>query len=170
MTEDTKACPYCGEVISAVAKKCKHCQSMLGSPGIKKRDLGILVLLFVVTLGLYGFYLIPDLGRSVNFALNKRKYSFAVVLILGILTLGIALSVYEILYAYDLERHGRQSGFAERVGSMGSYVLILNILSWIVAFMSGGVAFIVSAFLGTWATWLVQKELNLLADQQEAAA
>lgn len=173
MTNDTKPCPYCGEEILTVAKKCKHCQSMLaraGTEGIKKRDLGMIVLLCVVTLGLYGFYLIPDLGRSVNSALNERKHSFAVALILGILTFGIALSVFEVVYAYDLERHGRETGSGERVNSMGTYVLILNILSWIVAFMSGGVAFIVSAFMGLWATWLVQKELNLLADQQEAAA
>jgi hypothetical protein len=29
---DTKACPYCGEQILAVAVKCKHCGSMLGGP------------------------------------------------------------------------------------------------------------------------------------------
>jgi hypothetical protein len=90
------------------------------------------------------------------------------ILIVSILTLGIGLSVFETIYAYDLERHGRQSGLGERVSSLGTYVLILNIVSWIVAFMSGGVAIIVSAFTGIWATWLVQKELNLLADQQEA--
>ena len=28
---DVKACPYCGEEILAVATKCKHCQSMLGT-------------------------------------------------------------------------------------------------------------------------------------------
>ncbi|MDX9976368.1 MAG: DUF4234 domain-containing protein [FCB group bacterium] len=170
MTNDSKACPYCGEEILAVAKKCKHCQSMLVNTGIKKRDLGIIILLCVVTLGLYGFYLIPDFGRSVNAALNRRKHSFSVVLILGILTLGVALTVYEIIYAYDLERNGRQAGFGERVSSLGTYVLVLNIVSWIVVFMSGGVALIVSAFTGIWATWLVQKELNLLAEHQLAAA
>jgi hypothetical protein len=30
MEQETKACPYCGEQILAVAIKCKHCQSMLG--------------------------------------------------------------------------------------------------------------------------------------------
>jgi hypothetical protein len=32
MTEMTKACPYCGEQILAVAIKCKHCGSALTRP------------------------------------------------------------------------------------------------------------------------------------------
>jgi hypothetical protein len=31
MTENVKACPYCGEEILAVAVKCKHCGSMLSA-------------------------------------------------------------------------------------------------------------------------------------------
>ena len=30
MTEQTKACPECGETILAVARRCKHCQADLG--------------------------------------------------------------------------------------------------------------------------------------------
>ena len=29
----TKQCPYCGGVVLAIAKKCKHCKSFLDSPG-----------------------------------------------------------------------------------------------------------------------------------------
>lgn len=32
---DTKACPLCGERILAVAKKCKHCGSMLAAPHVR---------------------------------------------------------------------------------------------------------------------------------------
>lgn len=166
MTELTKKCPYCNEEVLAVARKCKHCQSMLDRDVIKKRNLWIFILLFFVTLGFYGFYLIPDFGRSVNAVIGRRKYSFALVLVLGIITLGIAFSVFEIIYAYDLERNGIKSGFEKRVQYLCVYVLILNIISWIVAFLSFGWAFIVSMYLGIWATWLVQKELNFLAKQQ----
>lgn len=168
MTEPTKKCPDCGEEVLSIARKCKHCQSLLllNSDVIKKRDLGIIVLLLVVTIGFYGFYLIPDFGRGVNIAIGRRKYSFALILLLGIITLGIALSVFEIMFAYDLERSGQESDFKKRVQNLGSYVMILNIISWIVAFASGGFAFIVSCILGIWATWLIQKELNFLAERQ----
>jgi hypothetical protein len=37
VTEETKNCPFCGEVILKVAIKCKHCNSMLdGSEQDKK--------------------------------------------------------------------------------------------------------------------------------------
>ena len=147
----------------------RHSQSMLGDGAIKKRELGSIVLLMIVTLGFYAFYLIPDFGRGVNAVVGKRKYSFAVTLALGILTLGLAFSVFEVLFAYDFERYGRESGFGDRVSSLGDYVLFLNISSLLVCFLSVGVAFLVSFFLGVWATWLLQKELNFLADRQSCS-
>jgi hypothetical protein len=35
---DTKACPFCGEQILAVARKCKHCRSVLTRPHIRAAD------------------------------------------------------------------------------------------------------------------------------------
>ena len=69
---------------------------------LKRRDLGMFVLLMVVTLGIYGFYLIPKLGLSVNRLIKREEYKFNQVLLVGIFTLGIGLVVFEILYAYNM--------------------------------------------------------------------
>ncbi len=36
----TKACPLCGETILVVARKCKHCQTMLDEAGLKNNERG----------------------------------------------------------------------------------------------------------------------------------
>ncbi len=38
MERETKKCPYCGEVILAVAKKCKHCGIWLEDSRIKPQS------------------------------------------------------------------------------------------------------------------------------------
>ena len=38
MNEDVKNCPYCGEVILASAKKCKHCGEWLDKNFAKSRS------------------------------------------------------------------------------------------------------------------------------------
>jgi uncharacterized protein (DUF983 family) len=48
MTEATKRCPFCAEEILAVAKKCKHCGSMLdesaAAPSKPSADYGMFLL------------------------------------------------------------------------------------------------------------------------------
>lgn len=127
---------------------------------LKHRQLGVIILLMIVTLGLYGFYLIPALGESVNRLTGKQKHSFGLVLLLGIVTCGLALSVFEILYAYDLEKDDRYTDRRWSNQGLGQYVLILNVVSFVVAFASGFAAFAVSLVLGLWATWLIQEQVN----------
>lgn len=43
MAEETKMCPFCGEEILAVAKKCKHCGEFLDERKINKDNCGDLI-------------------------------------------------------------------------------------------------------------------------------
>tara|TARA_B100001093_G_scaffold426113_1_gene419899 strand:+ start:299 stop:715 length:417 start_codon:yes stop_codon:yes gene_type:complete len=124
------------------------------------RGLLKLTILLAVTFGLYWFYLIPSQAREVNLVIGREKYNFTLLLILGILTVGIALLVTNIMCAYDLERAGKAKGEETRVDNLGAIVLLLEIASLIIGFLSGGLAFIVSFGLGVYATWFVQKNLN----------
>lgn len=127
---------------------------------LKSRDVGMFALLMVVTLGFYVLYLVPKLGKSVNYLTKNEKYSFGLCLFLCIITLGIAGLVYEVRYAYDLERN---SGYTQGKWSnknLGGYVLVLNILSILIMFASGGLGGVISFALGCWATWLIQDQVN----------
>ena len=129
----------------------------------RHRDLGYIALVSAVTLGLFGFYLIPKLGEELNFVLGVRRYRFWVVLLLGILTIGIALSVYECLYAYNLQRHPAYQQLPIAKRDLGGLVLTLNLIAVVVSIATGGLAFIVSLIIGVWATWLIQDAMNELA-------
>lgn len=44
--EETRACPFCGEEIKAIARKCRHCHEMLGdlgAPGVFRQGKKIVV-------------------------------------------------------------------------------------------------------------------------------
>ncbi len=133
---------------------------------IKRRDLGMVVLLMVVTLGIYGFYLIPKLGLGVNQLIKKDEYKFNQVLLVGIFTLGIGLVVFEILYAYSLEKEPGYTGNRWSNRNIGGYVLVLNILAVVLALASGGFGLVISFALGCWATWLIQDQVNKYAESR----
>ena len=137
---------------------------------LQRRDLGAYALLLVVTLGFYAFYLVPKLGLSTNQLIKKSKYDFHVVLWVGILTCGIGLVVFEVMYAYDLEKAPEYTGGRWSNQNLGGRVLILNLLAWFLIFVSGGLAFLISMVLGGWATWLIQSEVNRYLELGEASA
>ena len=138
---------------------------------LKRRDLGMFVLLMVVTIGFYSFYLIPKLGLSTNKLINKKEYKFNQVLLVGIFTIGIGLTVFEILYAYSLGKAPEYTGGKWSNRNIGGYVLVLNILAVVLALVSGGLAIVISFALGCWATWLIQNQVNKYIDfcEQEHA-
>ena len=139
---------------------------------LKQRDLGVFFLLMIVTLGLYTFYLIPKLGVSVNRLVKKDEFKFVQVLLVGIFTLGIGLAVFEVLYAYCLQKNPEFTRGKWSTTNLGGYVLVLNILAWLLVFASGGLAFVLCFFLGCWATWLIQQQVNqyIVLSEQFAAA
>lgn len=137
---------------------------------LKHRDLGMFALLMIITLGLYGFYLIPKLGVSVNRLAKKDEFKFMQVLLVGIFTLGLALPVFEVLFAYCLQKNPAYTCGNWSTRNLGGYVLVLNILAAVLVLASGGLAFVISFFLGGWSTWLIQSQVNQYIDNNEPDA
>ncbi len=129
------------------------------------------VLLTAVTLGFYPFYLVPCQSRDMKAITDRERMEFTILLILGIVTLGLVMLVMQVLYAFDLERHGKAVGKAGRCESLGVLVLVLNLLSVVLGFAidSFVVGWIVGALLGGGALWLLQREINLYAAAPQPA-
>jgi hypothetical protein len=134
---------------------------------IQKRDMGLLVLFSVVTLGIYYVYLMAMWAKDINYLVRRERHNPILVVVLGVATCTLALLVWEAVYAYDLQKITSDRDVPDRNASLGSYVLILNIISMAVAFVSGGFAIILSVGLGIWALCLIQKELNLMSAIEE---
>ena len=130
---------------------------------LTRRDLGAVVLLCVVTLTLYGFYWVPKLAEDVNRVIEREKYSFGVVLLVGIVTLGLGLCVFEILFAYDLQKSARYRALPQANPNLGGIVLTLNVIAILLSIVTAGIALVLSLVLGVWATWKVQDAINDLA-------
>jgi hypothetical protein len=120
-------------------------------------------LLMGASLSLAAFYLVPTYSRDLKAITGRQRMEFTTLLILGIVTFGLLLAVIMTLYAYDLEKHGRTRAAANRQESLGTYVLIMNVVSFVVALFSGGLALVASAVIGSVAVWMIQKEINLYA-------
>ena len=135
--------------------------------GLVKREPWKFVLWMGATLGLYTFYVVPQLAKGVNRLIQKDKYNSTHVFWIGVVTLGLGLSVFEVLFAYDLERNPAYTGCKWNNRRLSALVLILNLLTWILAFASGAVAFIGSIVLGVSATLLIQHEINRYVDMNE---
>ena len=60
---------------------------------IEQRDLGKVVILSIVTLGIYGILLMAKWTDDVNFLIKRQKHEKIVIVIVGVITLGLALAV-----------------------------------------------------------------------------
>ena len=64
----------------------------------KRRELGLSIILSIITCGIYGLYWIACVNDDVNFALNEQDTSGAMVVILSIVT----CSIYLYFWAYKI--------------------------------------------------------------------
>jgi len=129
-------------------------------------------LMIGVTLSLYTFYIIPSQSRDMKAITGRERMEFTALLVLGIVTFGLLLAVMMVLWAYDLERHGKVIGKTGRQESLGTIVLVLNILSLVLGFAISDfiVSFVIVGILNASAVWFLQKEINLYATPPEATA
>jgi len=132
---------------------------------IEKRDLGKVVIFSIVTLGIYGILLMAKWTDDVNFLIGKQKHEKIVIIVVGVITLGIALAVWEIIFAYDIQNYTEKIRLQERSKNLGGTVLGFTLFAYALALASGGLAFVLSMAFGIYASCLVQKELNIIADE-----
>ena len=129
----------------------------------RRRTFEHFVKMMGVTLTLYTFYVVPSYSRDMKAITGRPRMEFKPVLILGIVTCGFFLNIMMVLWAYDLEKHGKAMGTAGRRESLGTHVLVLIGITFGLAFFSGGLALFVAIVISCVPVWLLQKEINLYA-------
>src|SRR5262249_42375630 len=132
------------------------------SQPIERRSVPSVVLLILITLGLYCLYLLYQWAKEVNRLLGRYKYNPNLVLLISIATLGLGATVIECMLAFDIEGEAAAREIPERSPSLPVLVLGLNAIALLLGSNAGGVLLLSLAF-GLTATGLVQRELNRLA-------
>lgn len=128
---------------------------------VERRNLAKLTLLLTVTVGLYSFYLVylwaKDLGQ-----LTGKDRNPITVLMLSILTLGIAALVYEYMFASEAAALEQQRFPKRALSSLPNWVLILNSTSVLCSLTV--ILLPLALVLGIVASVLVQLQFNRLLD------
>jgi hypothetical protein len=133
---------------------------------VQRRDIGLLVLLCIVTLGLYWPYLGYQWSKELNGLSGRVKYPPVAFLLVNILTCLLAGLVFECIFAFDIAEHTGRLGIKNRNENLGAWVIGINVVALILCLIPFGV--VVGLPLGTLATALVQVELNKLAERHVA--
>ncbi len=131
---------------------------------IKYRDPTLVAVLNLVTLGVYWFYLIYVWSKDLNWLLRREKYPAGLMLLLSIVTCGLAGIVLECLIAADLSGEAVARSDAAPNRNLLAWVIALNISALVAAIVLPIIGIVVSMPLGIAATVLVQIELNKLAE------
>ncbi len=126
-------------------------------PTVERRDLVIVALLLAVTLSLYGFYLVYQWAKEIG-QLTGKEQNPGTVLLISILTLGIAPLVYEYTFASELAALEQQRFPKSAPSTLPNWILILNcstLLCCIVVVLAP-----LALILGITASVLVQHQFN----------
>ncbi len=116
-----------------------------------------------ITITFYVFYVIPSYSNDMEAITSKSRIKFKPLLIIGIVTLGWALCVVLVLWAFELEKHGKSLHTVGREESLGARVLGITVLAFALPWIDGAFSVVASCALGAWGTWLLQREINLYA-------
>jgi len=135
---------------------------------IKHRDIAVFVLLCVVTLSIYWFYVSYHWSKEINGLVGRPKYQPVVVVLVSILTCGLAGLVFESLFAFDIAEQTKARGIQGRLDQLPTWVIVCNCVAFVLALIPFGV--FVALPLGILASVLVQIELNRLAESYDLAA
>jgi hypothetical protein len=129
---------------------------------IEYRGIPQVVLLCAETLFIgYPFYLWYQWARELNGLRQEARHSPQVVLILSIVTLGLAGMIYEAIYAHELEQLFSQRGRPDSMPQLAMWVISLNAIAFVLSLTGVGVLLAIPCGLA--ATCLVQAEFNKLA-------
>ncbi len=128
---------------------------------VEHRDIAIIVLLMIVTLGIYWFYLCYVWAKEINGLAGRVKYQPWAVLLVNIVTCGLAGLVLECLFAFDIAQESGARGVRQRMENLGVCVIICNCAAPLLSVTMCGV--VIAMPLGILASALVQVELNKLA-------
>lgn len=120
----------------------------------------------ILSLGLYGSYLIAAYSPEVAKITGRRNLEFHVVLLLNIFTCGLFGMIYQCVLAYNIWKHSQNIDLCDRNPKLPRRVWHLNVGSVIVAFSAGRVAILLSVLASAWSVWLLQRELNRYADRE----
>ena len=97
------------------------------------RGFWLTLLLSIVTLGIYGFYLIYAFARETNIACkddNKKTTGLFLFLLLSLLTLGIYAIVWECMWMNRCNEYLRKNNKPEGL-QVSTYILTLFLLGWL---------------------------------------
>lgn len=133
------------------------------------RSVAKVVVLTALTFGFYQLFLTSRWSREVNAVLGRRKYRPARMVLLHIITLGLASYVLEIMWANDLQKSGERLRLSGRYTTLRAAVVVLIGVSLLADVFHNG---ILNATLGPAAALfvlaLLQHELNKFASPSEA--